>query len=331
MEDVLKFADTFRSALAIYPLRVVLLHKIPDLIYAGKTTAKELAAETNLNEDMLYRVVRAVAIAGFVKFDEKTKSFELTEAGQYMRSDHPESYAPFFLFKSFPVRLEGLARFEDSVRTGTDCIELATGGNFYSYCSGHRETRDTFDSVMSAIVGGGEYHKVMATSVPLDGINTIVDYGGGQGNLCLSLVKRCPGLKAICFDLPEVVGKTQVSHKNLSFVGGDLFVPESLPVGADAAILATILHNWSDKDCKTFLQNIRQSLSVGGKLFISEMLVTNTSPVTHLQVDVEMMTLFAGRERNLDEFLVMTTAAGFELEEEYGGSNWAHVIKFVCV
>ncbi|KAI8023154.1 3'-hydroxy-N-methyl-(S)-coclaurine 4'-O-methyltransferase 2 [Camellia lanceoleosa] len=67
----------------------------------------------------------------------------------------------------------------------------------------------------------------------LDGLDSLVDVGGGNGTTLRVLIKACPWIRGINFDLPHVVSEAAdfVGDEN---VGGDMF--ESVPK-ADAAIL----------------------------------------------------------------------------------------------
>ncbi|KAL6333114.1 hypothetical protein AAG906_028297 [Vitis piasezkii] len=58
-------------------------------------------------------------------------------------------------------------------------------------------------------------------------------------------------LKCRVFDLPHVVANLP-EYRNLEFVGGDMF--QSGPT-ADATLMKTVLHDWSDEDCVKILRN----------------------------------------------------------------------------
>nr|XP_029148396.1 isoflavone 7-O-methyltransferase [Arachis hypogaea] len=70
-------------------------------------------------------------------------------------------------------------------------------------------------------------------NIAFEGVETIVDVGGGTGTTAQIFSEKFPELKYIVFDLPQVV-KNLKGCNNLSFVGGDMF--ESIPK-ADAILL----------------------------------------------------------------------------------------------
>lgn len=65
------------------------------------------------------------------------------------------------------------------------------------------------------------------------GIETIVDVGGGNGTTLRLLVKACPWIRGIIFDLPHVVSLAPECDR-IENVGGDFF--DRIP-NADAAII----------------------------------------------------------------------------------------------
>jgi len=170
----------------------------------------------------------------------------------------------------------------------------------------------------------------MANIVPLDGVTCLVDVGGGHGSLINEIVSRVPHIKGICFDLPEVIAQSQFNHGNITLVGGSFFQAESFPKGADAALLAAVLHDWSDEHCLKILKNVRSILPAGGKLFISENIITNV-PARTLLVDIEMLWLVTGRERTENEFSEIAGKAGFQFKKFHKNeSEGMHVLEYVA-
>ncbi|KAL8249610.1 hypothetical protein R6Q59_006478 [Mikania micrantha] len=128
-----------------------------------------------------------------------------------------------------------------------------------------------------------------------EGIDSIVDVGGGIGNLAKSISEAFPNISCISFDLPHVV-KGLDGNKNLTYVGGDMF--EAIPK-ASAVMMKAI-----------------PSKDDGGKLIIIDMVVINDEPdnktlETQLRYDMLMMTILAGKERTEKEWAKLFSDAGF--------------------
>ena len=71
-----------------------------------------------------------------------------------------------------------------------------------------------------------------------DGLSSLLDVGGGNGTTIKLLVKACPWLRGINFDLPHVVS-VDAEISGVEHIGGDMF--ESVPK-ADAAFI--MLSSW---------------------------------------------------------------------------------------
>ena len=65
------------------------------------------------------------------------------------------------------------------------------------------------------------------------GLNSLVDVGGGTGNMANAIADAFPLMECTVFDLPHVVAGLQ-GNGNLKYVGGDMF--EAVPA-ADAVLL----------------------------------------------------------------------------------------------
>jgi hypothetical protein len=73
--------------------------------------------------------------------------------------------------------------------------------------SGHPETGKLFDRAMAGVRGRG----TEAELEPYDftGIRTPADIGGGNGSVLRAILRRCPAMQGILFDLPGVVGRAE--------------------------------------------------------------------------------------------------------------------------
>ncbi|KAK1425405.1 hypothetical protein QVD17_20757 [Tagetes erecta] len=148
-----------------------------------------------------------------------------------------------------------------------------------------------------------------------EGLDSIVDVGGGTGTVAKAIAEGFHDIKCICFDLPHVVDGL-VGSKNLSYVGGDMF--EIIP-NADAVLLKWILHDWSDDECIKILKHCREAIPSkenGGKVIIIDMVVKahegeNDLLETQLFFDMLMMTVVTGKERSEEEWAKLFVNAGF--------------------
>jgi hypothetical protein len=103
----------------------------------------------------------------------------------------------------------------------------------------------------------------------------LIDVAGASGAICFGIRKTNPHLRCIVFDLPESEEFAQRcireagEEEHVRFVGGSFF--DSLPRGADIAVLSNIIHNWPPEQDKQILANIFEALEPGGALMVKEL------------------------------------------------------------
>ncbi|KAL2329867.1 hypothetical protein Fmac_017448 [Flemingia macrophylla] len=149
-----------------------------------------------------------------------------------------------------------------------------------------------------------------------EGLESIVDVGGGTGITAKIICEAFPKLKCFVLDRPHVVENLSGSN-NLTFVGGDMF--ESIPK-ADAVLFKWILHNWSDKDCRKILENCKEAISSAGKkgkvividVVINENRDEHEITALKLLMDVHMASVINGKERREEEWKKLFVEAGFQ-------------------
>jgi len=120
---------------------------------------------------------------------------------------------------------------------------------------------------------------VLAQGYDFSGIRRLLDVGGGGGAFTIELCRAHPHLTATIFDLPFVCEQTEqrVAEAGLSdritCVAGDFFADVALPGGHDAALLSSVLHDWSPAENQVILDKVVAALPVGGQVLISELLM----------------------------------------------------------
>ncbi|XP_054791151.1 caffeic acid 3-O-methyltransferase-like [Prosopis cineraria] len=146
-----------------------------------------------------------------------------------------------------------------------------------------------------------------------EGLDTVVDVGGGLGiNLSL-ITSKYPHIQGINFDLPHVIQNAPTCPR-VEHVGGDMF--ESVPQG-HAIFMKWILHDWSDEHCAKLLKTCYKAIPEDGKVIIVDAILpdepnTSVAVKTALQGDVLMMTQNpGGKERTQHEFLHLAAKSGF--------------------
>jgi O-methyltransferase len=100
--------------------------------------------------------------------------------------------------------------------------------------------------------------------------------------------------------------------RRCSYVAGDFFA--SIPQGGDLYFLCGVVHDWDDERVVTILRTCREAVSTTGRLVLLETVVPeNDSKHFSKILDLNMLAMSSGRERNRTEFRRLLAAAGFRM------------------
>ena len=90
---------------------------------------------------------------------------------------------------------------------------------------------------------------------------------------------------------------------------------EDMPEGADAYIMANVIHDWDDEHSIRILRNCRQALQPDRKVLLVEMVLSGRNePHLSKLVDIEMLVMTdGGKERSESEFRGLYEASGLRL------------------
>ena len=145
-----------------------------------------------------------------------------------------------------------------------------------------------------------------------------------------------PSARGILFDQPHVAAAAREQlvmdglAERCTTIGGDFFV--EIPAGADAYMLAQILHDWDDERSVAILRQCRRAMPTHGKLLVIELVLpSGEEPFFGKWLDLHMLALLGGRERTASEYGALFDAAGFELVRVVATSAGASVVEAVPI
>lgn len=283
---------------------------VADRLAAGPRTVQEMAAESGLHADSLYRVLRALATVNIFREDEEGR-FSLTPLGTLLSSDAPSSRRSF-------ARMAGAEFYRSwggllsSVETGSAAFDKAFGKPFFRYMSENPDRWQIYDEAMTG-VHDGETIPVL-DAYDFAPFRTIVDVGGGNGHALAALLRRHPDARGVLFDLPQVAERARqtVSRRGVSnrleFAGGDFF--DSVPPNGDAYLLRHVLHDWDDDEAAAILRNCRKAMRPEGRVLVVETVIPSGNQACFGKWLDLMMLLVGGRERTRDQYLELFSEAG---------------------
>jgi hypothetical protein len=297
-------------------LQVVLRLRIPARIGDGAPTSEELAIAAGVQEEALYRLLRALASVGL--FEEKpVRRFALTEAGQALRPGVPGSMYEMALWITSPFHFRVYAEMMHSVRTGLPAAEKVVGMPVFEYFPGDPELSETFNDAMTAF--SRQVIPAVLEAYDFGGIGLLVDVAGGHGGVLTAILERYPSMRGVLFDLEHVIAGAipRIQQRGLSgrvqTEVGNFFT--RITPGADAYIMKHIIHDWDDDRAIRILHNIR--VAMGGRrgrvILLESVIQPGGAPDFGKIIDLEMLLMPGGKERTADEFEALFTAAGFEM------------------
>lgn len=285
--------------------------------HASPMTLSEISSTLACDPSHLNRIMRflvhrnifkAVSTAnGVTGYIQTPLSRRLIKKGQ-------NSMAALLLLESSPVMLAPWHSLSARVlANGNPSFKNAHGEDVWHYAEANLNHSNLINEAMECDAKLVMPVIVQSCGEAFDGLKSLVDVGGGNGTAMSILVKACPWIRAINFDLPHVIA--QAHHcKAVQHVPGDMFL--SVPK-ADAAFLMWVLHDWSDEECIQILKKCREAIpKENGRVIIVEAVIEEGKNEglkdVGLMLDMVMMahTNF-GKERTLKEWDYVIKMAGF--------------------
>ncbi|KIK53484.1 hypothetical protein GYMLUDRAFT_265005 [Collybiopsis luxurians FD-317 M1] len=176
----------------------------------------------------------------------------------------------------------------------------------------------------------------------------IVDIGGSIGSATLVVKKAFPQLRYVVQDLEKQIVAGQkfweqtdpdaINSGRVQLQVHDFFTPQPIQRAA-VYFLRVVIHDWSDEDAHKILLHLRNAAGPSSKLVIFDSLARYTCEDPNLEgfdfpkapypllanlgiggegfftaLDLNMMTLFNGKERTQDDFTHLGKEAGWKLD-----------------
>ncbi|KMS98145.1 hypothetical protein BVRB_4g095320 [Beta vulgaris subsp. vulgaris] len=293
---------------------------IPDAIqkHGKPMTVDELAISLSLHQNKANSLNRLMCLLCHSNFfstltlPSGEEAYNLTINSQLLLKDHPLTLAPLALLTLDPIFFESSYETPFHIAHGTSIWEYAACVPKFNKLFNDAMVSDTNFSA-SLLVINYEFKSFF------EGIESLVDVGGGDGTMAKAIAELFPKLKCIVFDLPHVIKGSKGYGTNLNYVEGDMF--EVVPP-AQVALLKSVLHDWSDDHCIKILRRCKESIpgkDEGGKVIIIDMVVeinkdsVNDYSNSQLFFDIMLMNMtIGGKERTEEEWKWLFKSAGFD-------------------
>jgi len=290
---------------------------VADRLAEGPRTAAELAAHAGVDADRLNRVLRLLASIEIFREDGAGR-FHLTPMAEPLRSDVPGSLHGLVSMLTHELFWVTTGRLTDTVTKGDTIFGDLFGAPFFTYLATDPEAGRLFDTGMAGYSESenGPVAEALMRGDALPAGGTIVDLGGGRGGFLRALLPARPDLNGVLFDRPDMLAGHLLDLPELAgrwrTEAGDFFT--AVPRGADVYFIKRVVHDWTDEECVRLLTLCREAMAPGGRVVIVESVLPEpNAPHFARTLDVLMMSLLNGRERDRDDFERICTAAELKI------------------
>lgn len=288
---------------------------IADALASGPLRAEELASRVDANPDALRRLMRALIGRG-IFHQRRDGRYELNSLADTLRSNAPLSAAGWAQMVGSPQHREHWSYLADAIRTGGAVIPAVNGTDAFDYLSREPELAEAFNRAMAQTTE--MTIRPLMAAYAFDAYPTVVDVGGGVGQLLAAILAATPTARGVLFDLPHAVaGAPPLLRQHhvadrVRVVEGSFF--DSVPADGDIYVLKNVLHDWTDDKAVEILRKIHTAAKVGTTVLVIEFVIPdhNREHLGHW-TDLEMLLTQAGRDRTAAEYRSLLETAGFRV------------------
>lgn len=306
--------------------------QLADLLWDAPRDATFLAATISADRSALERLLLAGCTLGLVT-RESDGAFALTEKGRLLSEKSPQSvrnWARWWGHALWPV----WGNLIYSVQTGQSARSLLTGTTGFAHIEHDPEAALVFNKGLAEITRLAASDIVRAYD--FSGFETVMDLGGGYGQLLAAILQASPSTRGILVDLPHAIKGSQVFWSELEAkercirIEGDFF--DEIPTQADAVILKSVIHDWDDGDAARILSVLRRDVRQGAKLLLIERIVPEelTDTPAHQAVargDLAMLVTHGAKERSEAEYRRLLTAADFTINRIISSDSGFSIVE----
>lgn len=283
--------------------RLGLADALGDTSQDAATLAEAIRADTG----NLERFLRALASIGIVT-DNGDATYALTEMGQRLRADHPESLRGMALHVGTQLS-PSFAELQQCVASGRPPEGIAYGTQGFADLNEDAQAAAIFNQAM--VDSSRRFAAEAVHAYDVSGFASFADIGGGHGMVLAELLKAAPDATGFVLDLPhaEEGAKKLFAEQGLEaraeFVGGSFFEP--ITRAAECYMLKYILHDWDDDHARQIIRRVGAAAREHGssvlliERILPEQVEARGDHANAMYGDMTMM-LWNGRERTKAQF-----------------------------
>jgi hypothetical protein len=293
-------------------IRVAATLRLADHIVAGLQTTEALAEAVHADRDVLRRLLDHLVVAGVLS-STAIGVYDVTEMGRYLCDGHPEEMRSVLDVEGAIGHAElSLVHLLHTVRTGEPAFPQQYGLTFWDDLSADDERAESFDAQMGARLA--THAPAVAAGYDWGRLRRLVDVGGGDGSMLMTILQAHPELSGTVVDLPgparraaKAIAAAGLDHR-ADVVAGSFF--DELPVGADGYLLSSILHNWNDEAAARIVRRCADAASSAGSVFVVDYFNEQSAQTAG---DLRMLCYFGGRQHTLEQLSELAAPTGLQI------------------
>ena len=305
--------DRFMGAATTSLLHSAAELRIADHLVDGPLGAAELAKRTGVDADVLERKLLGLCSVNVFR-REPDGRFSNNHLSSSLITGSPENIRGFAEFFGMDPVLRAWSQLPAVLREEHTGFDRVHGRGVWDWMAEDDRARANFVEGMSSMTE--VVAPAIAAAYPFGEVKKVCDVGGGVGIVLSAVLNRHPHLSGVLFDSEAMLGEAAphlarkgVAHR-VELVGGSFF--ESVPRGADAYVIKTVLHNWKDPEALRILKNCRAAMDPGHRLIVPDFHVTPDAITTLVPfMDIAGLLIYGGRERSPEVMERLFTEAGF--------------------
>jgi SAM-dependent methyltransferase len=307
--------ELMSGCFATYAVHAAARLGLADALAGGSRTAEDVALELGTSPDSTYRLLRACTALGLFR-DDGGGRFSLTSTGATLRADSPDSMRPVVLMIGDPRYQAVWGQLPEAVRSGRPRATEVHGVSMWELLERDPDYAATFNDAMTRLTTLD--WPTVAAAYDFTPFGTIVDVGGGHGQLLALMLEAAPAADGVLLEQQGLMGRAEQRLREAGVLSrcrleaGSFF--DTAPDDGDLYVLRRVVHDFDDDRAVALLANLGRHMRPDATLLLMESVVPpGDEPHFAKTLDLDMLLFVGGRERTAQEYADLLGRAGFEM------------------
>ncbi len=297
-------------------ISVVCEAQVPELVSEGPISTRELARLTQMNADVMHRILRALSARGIFHMMPGTEGLvSHTRLSRGLLNETAHASHEWAQYFGSVGNVGAWADLRTSLLDGRSAFDRVFGETVWEWFAKNPAAEENFAQSMMGVTR--IQVPIILDLYDFSQHTRLCDVGGGRGTLLSAILRSHLGLRAILCDGPGVLSSAESLlaaagvRDRVELIPGNFF--KAVPEGADCYLLKNILHDWNDDVCIQILKTVYRAMQKGQTLVVIEQLIEPTqSNALASFSDIQMLVACSdGRERSSAEIEGLLKGTGF--------------------